>query len=333
MKLKQEHALRLFTVNLLLFFVLLCGASATMSFAGEEAVMKIPKVIFVLEDQATSNQSILKGFREYSRKEAGQLVRIDVAIYDGQTRAELGKELTRGYDLIIPVGDKTLKAVLATQPKLPIFAVQVNQSEFRAIYRQALKQSHTISGIYQDQPFERYAVLVHNLLPQYQRIGILFSQKSKFLKPLFNKIMLQHNLEPVANILLNNDLPQRVLERLAMKCDLVIAINDDNIYSSDNIKSHLLTAFRHKIPMIGTTSKFAEAGAMASIYTDHFKLGKQIAQYVLPMFTNGDKLPPPMYPESFEIAINYNVLRSFGADPIDVQQLRQLLQKVPVMSQ
>jgi ABC-type uncharacterized transport system substrate-binding protein len=326
---KQDYPLRFIIYGLLLAFTAWVSLSSTESYAGELQTAKVPKVVFVLEDQAASSQAILKGFREYSRKQAGKLVRIDLIIDNGQTQAQLRQQLAQEYDLIIPVGDKSFKAVLATHPQRPVFSIDANQSVLRAYHR----QSPAITGIFSDQPFERYAALLNSLLPQYRRIGILLSQKSKSLKPIFDKVMQQYEFAPVANILLSNDLPQRVLEYLAIKCDLVIAIKDDKIYNPDNIKSHLLTAFRHKIPVIGTSANFAEVGAVAAIYTDHFKLGNQAAKYVLPVIFDKKALPPPMYPESFELVINYNVLRSFGVDSADIQQLRERLQQVPILSQ
>lgn len=303
-----------------------------VSQASEPEPRNIPRVVFVLDDQATSNQSILKGFREYTRKHAGRLVRIDLLINSGQTQAELRQELSRNYDLIIAVGNDSLKAAQSANGDLPIYAIKINQSELRAIHRDSLKKNRLITGIYLDQPFERYAALIRNALPQYRRVGLLLSQNSKTLKPTFDSVMSKHGLTPVVTIVRSNDLPQRVLERLALKSDLVIAIFDEQIYTAENIKSHLLTAFRHQIPMIGVTRNFSDVGAIASLYTDNFELGKQAAKYSLPLIDSEDAKLPPMYPETFEIKVNYNVLRSFGVEAIEMQALRQVIQQVPIAS-
>lgn len=331
-RLKRETSLRTLVRFILLGLLSTCWALASAALASEAESRKIPRVVFVLDDQATSNQAILKGFREYTRKHAGKLVRIDLVINSGQTQAELRQELARNYDLIIAVGKNSLKAAKNANADLPIYAIKINQSELGAIYRASQKSSRLITGIYLDQPFERYAAMIKHALPQYRRVGILLSQKSKTLKPTFDSVMAQHGLVPVVNIVRSNDLPQRVLERLALKSDLVIAIFDDQIYSPENIKSHLLTAFRHQIPMVGVTRNFTEVGAIASLYTDNFELGKQAAKYALPLIDSKEVPFAPMYPESFEVKVNYNVLRSFGVEAIEIQPLRQAIQQAHIAS-
>ncbi|WP_144391363.1 ABC transporter substrate-binding protein [Pleionea sediminis] len=307
--------------SLVLFFIAIITA---LSHARQDDV-NVPKVVFVLDNQTGNYLPILKGFREYSRKHVGRLIRIDMVNNDNQTPAFISEQLAGDYDVVVTLGEKSTRDVLRTHTNLPIFALKVDQSVLRALNKSAHSKAKLVTGIFRDQPFSRYAALIQQSMPKYKRVGILLSQKTKTLKPQFDEVMRQYNLTPVVNIVRENDLPQRVLERLAQKSDVIIAIFDDNIYSQTNIKSHLLTAFRHQIPVIGVTRNYTEIGAIASLYTDNFELGQQAAKHILKMVDEKIDDMPPLYPESFALRLNYNVMRSFDLSDIDQTQLRKII--------
>ncbi len=302
-------------------------ATFSMSLSAQQAEPDVPRVVFVLNNNSGNYLPVLKGFREYSRKQVGRLIHIELINNEEHTPAALNEKLTGNFDVVVAIGEQSTRDVIATGTELPLFSLKVNQSVLRALHKSAVSNNRVVTGIYRDQPFERFASMIKESMPQYQRVGLLLSQKTKNLKPQFDTIMQTYGLTPVVNIVKGNDLPQRVLERLAKRSDVIVAIFDDNVYSQTNVKSHLLTAFRHQIPVIGVTRNYTEIGAIASLYTDSFDLGQQTAKHVLKLVDLDDKSMQPIYPESFMIRINYNVMRSFGISAIEQNELKKDIQQ------
>lgn len=323
-------------ISLLWLFFGLSFFAASLAAAANNDVPEsqaVPRVVFVLDNQAGNYLPILKGFREYSRKQVGRLIRIDLINSENLSQAELVQQLSGNYDLAVTVGISATKSVINNKSDIPVFALKINQAELRALHRAGSKAGRLVTGIYRDQPFERYAQLIQGALPQYKRVGILLSQNSKTLKPDFDRVMRQFRFEPVVTIVRRNDLPQRVLERLANRSDIIIAIFDDDIYSPDNVKSHLLTAFRHQIPMIGVTRGYTEIGAVAALYSDDYELGNQTARQAIKILDLNTERLAPVFPDTFKLRVNYNVLRSFGITSLDEAQLAQQIQQTKIMTE
>ncbi|NVJ59659.1 MAG: hypothetical protein HWE27_04670 [Gammaproteobacteria bacterium] len=317
----------------LLFFnalVAFFGFYSLSSSAEENPNTLVPKVVFVLDNQAGNYLPILKGFREYSRKQVGRLIRIDLVNTENLTSAELRTQLNQGYQLAIAIGSDATSVVRDVKPELPLFTLKVNQAELLALHKASLKQKSPVTGIFLDQPFERYAKLVQLLLPNYRRVGTLLSQQTKTLKPGFDKTMRSFQFDPIVTIVRPNDLPQRILERLAKNTDVIIAVHDENIYTPANLKSHLLTAFRHQIPVVGVSRSYTDIGALAALYTDEYDLGAQTARQVIKVLDLSDFTLEPVYPEGFKVRINYNVLRSFGIESVDEATVAEQIAKTTI---
>ncbi|WMS88547.1 ABC transporter substrate-binding protein [Pleionea litopenaei] len=328
----MKHVIHRLSMLFCLFISATLWSATNEQEAGQETLV-VPRVVFVLDNRAGNYLPILKGFREYSRKQVGRLIRIDLINSENLSQAELIQQLSGDYDLAVTIGISATKSVINNKADIPIFALKINQAELRALHRNGAKNQRLITGIFRDQPFERYAKLIQSALPQYKRVGVLLSQNSKTLKPDFDAVMRQYRFEPVVTIVRRNDLPQRVLERLANRSDIIVAIFDDDIYSPDNVKSHLLTAFRHQIPMIGVTRGYTDIGAAASLYSDDYELGNQTARQVIKILDLNSAELAPVYPDSFKLRVNYNVLRSFGISALDEAQIVRQIQQTKITTE
>ncbi|MCO7223893.1 ABC transporter substrate-binding protein [Pleionea sp. CnH1-48] len=276
------------------------------------AIQAEDRVAFIYDDDVGNYHPILKGFREYTRKQAGRIIQTDILNADQLSTAELRHKLASNYQLVITLGAKTTRLMASYDNPPPIFAIQVAQSELRALHKQANKEGHYLTGIFRDQPFHRQAALIKAALPEHRKVGLLLSQKTKTLKPLFDASFRRVGLKPIVTIVRNNDIPQRVMEKLAIKSDVIIAIFDDKLYAPENVKSHLLAAFRHQRPFVGVTRGYTEIGAIAAIYTDNYELGKQTGSEVLRIIDDKGSAKTPSYPNKFLIKMNSSVARSLG---------------------
>jgi ABC-type uncharacterized transport system substrate-binding protein len=95
--------------------------------------------------------------------------------------------------------------------------------------------------------------------------------------------------------------------------DVLLAVPDSEIYSSSNVRNILLTSYRHKVPLIGISQAYVNAGALGAIFSTPEQLAEQ-AGNIISSFFRERKLPGPQYPASFGIALNLQVARSLGIE-------------------
>lgn len=63
----------------------------------------------------------------------------------------------------------------------------------------------------------------------------------------------------------NGPLQARDIAELAQRADLLVAVNDEQLFSGDNAKLVLLTAYRHQRAWVGPTPAYVHAGAIATM--------------------------------------------------------------------
>ena len=102
--------------------------------------------------------------------------------------------------------------------------------------------------------------LARQALPSAQRVGILHraGQRAEVeaLKATAGIDILSREVSP--------PLAARDIAELAQRVDILIAGNDEQLFSRDSAKLVLLTAYRHQRAWIGPTPAFVTAGALAT---------------------------------------------------------------------
>jgi len=68
-----------------------------------------------------------------------------------------------------------------------------------------------------------------------------------------------------------------------------------------------------KIPLIGLSQSYVNAGAIAAIFSTPDQMAKQTAMTALQFIKSG-KLPSSQYPSEFSIAENLQVAKSLGIE-------------------
>ncbi len=277
------------------------------------AAENIPSFIFVASDSTDFYQVHLQGFRDKARKELGKDFRIDLINTANLNNAQIQNELSRRYDVAITLGPIATNQVIKLHPELPIVALEMNQSELKAIHHKFAKKNRLITGVFRDQLLDRFAIAINLLVKPQAKVGILLSQSNKFLKHAIEQTLNKYGHEGYIFIVRRNESPQRVLDILAPEVNVIISLFDDQITEDETVKAQMLIAFRHHIPVIGLTRKFIELGAIAAIYSEPFAIGEQafsLANQALSLKTHS--LITPVFPEKFSATVNDNVLRSFG---------------------
>lgn len=170
-----------------------------------------------------------------------------------------------------------------------------------------------LSLLWSDPPLDRQLRLTRLILPQARRIGVLYDSHSEFLLNELREAALGLGLEVVTERWDNiND--SRPLQALLKNCDVLLGLDDPDLYNPKTAKNLLLSSYSRQLALVGPNAAFVKAGSLASTYSDQSDW-LQVLDEVL-------DLPPPswpraLYPQHFKVLSNPQVARSLGIEQVN----------------
>ena len=181
--------------------------------------------------------------------------------------------------------------------------------------RQRLGNTHPakISLLWSDPPLDRQLRLIAHILPQAQRVGVLYDAGSEFLlreliqsaKPIGLQIVPQ---------LWDNTSDSRPLQNLFKNSDVLLGLDDPNLYNPKTVKNLLLSSYAQQLPLVGPNAGFVRAGSLASTYSDQADWLAVLDHLLDQPPANW---PHTLYPEHFKVVGNPQVARSLGIEQVD----------------
>ncbi|MDF9619446.1 ABC transporter substrate-binding protein [Pseudomonas entomophila] len=193
----------------------------------------------------------------------------------------------------------------------PALALRV--SRVQAEQRLGASRPAFLSLLWSDPPLSRQLRLARYLLPQARRIGVLYGQHSRFLLDELRQAAAAQGLEIVAQ-----DWPDlrdsRPLQHLLGNSDILLGLDDPELYNSKSAKNVLLSSYARQMALIGPNVGFVRAGALASTFSDQDDwltvLGHLLDQPPA-------RWPRSLYPTHFGVSGNQQVARALGLEAID----------------
>ena len=275
-------------------------------------------VALVLSDNGGPYAEFASSFEEYSGKSNWKIS------YVGKIDAQ--SSIQTRPDLIVAVGSEAFRAALALGVNSPILATLIPRQSYDKILAESGRgrPRGTTSAIVLDQPPARLGAFIRHLLPAYQRIGLLSSDETRSLLPVLRQSLtgLVVDTEDVSG----DPTLLGAINTLLPRVNLLLALPDSTIYKRENVKSILVTTFRHQRPVIAFSKSFVTAGALAAIYSTPAQLARQSADLLLSLPAGSTALPPIQVPGQFAISINSHVAQSLNLDLPDEASLRRALQ-------
>ncbi|NOT99993.1 MAG: hypothetical protein HOO95_00235 [Gallionella sp.] len=243
-------------------------------------------------------------------------------------RAEQLSSVVSPADLIVTVGMQAAESA-AAQTNVPVLAVMISQRGYLELLAKfpVKKIPRPISAIYLDQPWERQINFLRAALPERRKISLLSSEEIKLDVSRLRQVVAQRggSLE-VSKVHSTEELfPQ--LENVLTNSDVLLATPDSLIYSNSNILNILLTSYRYRVPIIGLSQAYVNAGALGAIFSTPEQLAEQTGATVISFLQNG-QLPEAQPPIAFSIALNPQVARSMGIELPSAELIRKKMDKI-----
>lgn len=216
-----------------------------------------------------------------------------------------------GADLIVAVGTRATESALATG--VPVLGVMIPRAGYEALLekRSPQQRAAAASAIYIDQPWDRQLDFIRAALPDRRKIGLLYSPDTRTDFTGLRQNAAERGLALAAQPVRSAETLFATLDDVLSTSDLLLAVPDSAIYSSGNVRNILLTSYRRKIPLVGISRAYVNAGALCAIFSTPEQLAEQAGETVV-SFMRNRRLPEPQYPASFSIALNEQVARSLG---------------------
>lgn len=167
----------------------------------------------------------------------------------------------------------------------------------------------------------RQLALAGQLLPRLQTVGLLYTPASQSQVPNWQtdarRLALRLNIAEVEH---QRELGRRVAD-ITNTSDLLLALDDPNIYNAENLRTLLLTSYARNKVLIGPGAPFISAGSLSTTYSS----AADTARSVSDLFEQQWQPASVTYPEHFSVLSNQKVARSLGFPPIDDTLLAQQL--------
>ncbi|WP_415766810.1 ABC transporter substrate-binding protein [Pseudomonas sp. ZB1P45] len=170
-----------------------------------------------------------------------------------------------------------------------------------------------LSLLWSDPPLERQLRLTRLLLPQAKRVGVLFDSHSEFLLKELHQAAHSLGLEVVTERWDNTN-DSRPLQTLLKNSDVLLGLDDPDLYNPKTAKNLLLSSYARQLALIGPNAGFVRAGSLASTYSDQSDWLAMLDELL-------DRPPatwPRMhYPQRFKVLSNPQVARSLGIEQMN----------------
>jgi len=229
---------------------------------------------------------------------------------------------TQKLDYIVSVGVKSAKAVLETKPDSPVLFTLIPKSSFDFLvnsYKTSLPENY--SAIFLTQPLERKFNLAKLLLAGNVKAGMAVSAVSEEETNKVNQLAANSGISLNLQKLSDYNKPIDALDAALDDANIFIAKYDNSVLNKHTVKFLLYMAYKKNIPVIGYSSGFTRAGAVASVYSTPIQIGKQSAE-LLKNHLERKVLNQQQYPVYFTVSVNERVRRILRLEKLTADKAR-----------
>lgn len=222
--------------------------------------------------------------------------------------------------LIVPVGVKALRAVVAAGGSEPVLAALVPRSAYERIVGAA--EARRVSAVFLDQPLLRQLALIDVALPGRRHVGVLVGPESRTALVGLRRPAERFDLTVQDREVDSERQIAAALEGLVGRVDVLLALPDPLVHNAGTIQSILLASYRQRVPVVGFSPAYTRAGALMSLHSSPTQLADQVADQVLGVLASG-RLGQPQHPRDYLVSVNRQVARSLAIDLPDEPTLLQ----------
>lgn len=242
------------------------------------------------------------------------------------------KDLFKPGQLVVALGFQATEFTLASRQNIRVISSFVTRSAMDNI-----QQKDNIAGnglqllgvLYLDQPVSRILSLLRVVNPKAKKIGAVYGPISVRRQEEVNYQVEKYPIEVNDAVILEEDNPLKKLNRVFKGSDAVFVLPDKSSFNRRIAKWVIRLSIKNRVPVIGYSRTYAQAGALASIYSSVEHIGQQTAELIYQWQTPIDSLGTQyLYPKYFSISVNERVEKALG---MQIGNKKTLVEQVNTM--
>jgi hypothetical protein len=213
--------------------------------------------------------------------------------------------------LTIAIGPAGLREAVSKRCDCVVISAFTSSQVYRAIMARAAQagsQPVASTAVYAEPAPGDQLRLAALLYRRPVRVAAILGLDTAFLRPALEA-------DKVAVLDAGGEDINRLLNQIA-QTDVLLALPDSAVYSTESIRNILLSTYRHKQGVIGFSGDMVKAGALATTYSDVEDIGAQVAE-IASAYVAGGELAPPQFPRYFRTIVNEGVARSLDLSVSD----------------
>ncbi|MFT0211029.1 hypothetical protein VQ643_00230 [Pseudomonas sp. F1_0610] len=235
---------------------------------------------------------------------------------------ELYQTTVTPNNIYILVGENPLRWHMQLNNPPPSIVLKISQVQGQHILGE--HRTHNQLLLWNDPPAKLQLKLLTLLSKRFKRVGIPYTEQSAFLIPEIEQAAEKLGLKVTTRQLSAYDNISD-LRYLLQRSDILLGIDDITLYNPYSIKSILLTSYADRIPLLGPSFPYVDAGALATVYADQDNWIESIAYWLNQPV---DQWPSESYASRFRVKTNSQVAHSLSLTlPSDSELAKLLLLK------
>lgn len=284
-------------------------------------------VEYVALDQ--NREGFIKALEESGYKD-GENMKIDYQNAQGdiavaQTIAK--KFSSEKKDLIFAIGTPAAQGAFNTTKKIPILISSVTDPVKAELVKSMENPETNVSGTSDYLPVEKQLDLIKKLVPNAKKIGFIYNTSEVNSEVQLNELKkVAKGYEIItAGVTSTNDVNSNIIS-LVKKIDVLYVPTDQLVVSSmPIIVKHALEG---KVPIIAAEKGSVEAGALATVGINYYKLGYETGKMAASVLKgeNISKMPIKTSDET-EVYINEDSLKKLNIEKPSMKNVKYIKAK------
>lgn len=192
-------------------------------------------------------------------------------------------------DLVLSIATPTSQAVVNTIKETPILFSAVTDPEGAGLVNSLEQPGGNVTGTSDLTPVGKQFELFKKMDSNIEKVGILYNSgesNSVFLADLAEEAAAEENLELIRGALTSSSEVYQTAQSLVGRVDAIYVPTDNTVVSA--IQSVIEVANENDLPLIVADNNSVDAGALATMGIDYYKLGRQTGKMAVKILEGKD---------------------------------------------
>lgn len=285
-------------------------------------------VVLLLSNNAAAYREVEQGIRAtFVEQKSG----LDITSLTLDSLLENKSALPDEMQLLVTIGTRATRHALQENLTSSVYASFITASGLlREITTEKGFPDALKGAVVLDQPADRIIQLAKLINPQARKLGTVVNGSAPNRLAEFERIAERQGLTLTATRLFEDSNPIADLKQIFANSDVFLVIPDKADFNSKIAKWVLFLSYRHRVPVIGYSKKYTDAGALISIFSTPWQVGRDTGERLLHYVSLHSKSTPLVrlqYPRHFSLSINDKVAESLNLNIDNEAQLKERMRE------